>query len=193
MIDDDTEVVTTPRACPEDGSGCISPTLSPSTEGLIDDEDYSLTDLTNQEHGSGSGSGEGGSGMGRDTQQLPRKRSTRRKRRNVGVAIREPRPGTESHSSEQADFQSMVREIVQEKKLFEARFREAKKLTRARKEDKTVSSLARTKEKIFGDKVQHHDTIHHNYGVLAKENAAIVYLHEQDALPDLSGEIRHRA
>jgi hypothetical protein len=210
--------VVTPRNCVEGSAGCSE--LATDTEGLIDDEDYvATTKPTNHNTGSGEEvTVEPGTGSGNGREK---RRSRRRSKRNrVGVNNRGPHP---MNSPNAADFQSMVREIVEQKKEFAMRFSNSKRVVRAtRRGTVTVTSSlkqlqGRKMEQQHGkhipysltsDKMERGSNIHsriHHHGdgvqrvqlqdmVMEEEqDPAVVYLHTQETETHVSSDYLHHA
>lgn len=192
--DDEDGSVATPSQseCSEDGSGCLE--VVSDTEGLIDDEDYGVTEPpTNHErHSTASGSGEVGSALepgteqgsetGQDDTQGRRpsrhRRHSKRNRRNMHMGVAGE---AESSVSGQGDFQGMVREIVEKKRLFEARLSEARALAKTSKKSTTASPgtppTTAGGAGLHGNEMQHHARSRDDR-TTEEENPAIIHLHK---------------
>ena len=188
----------TPRGCSVSGSGCTPPsTHHPvDTEGLIDDEDYSVTEPTNHNAASGSGEMEitlePGTELGSGTGQTSRRRRRVHRHHNkVGAGSNRPHPGR----SEQTDFQDMVREIVEKKREFAMKFGSAKMAAlNTRKERITSPARLKSMEKPIGV-AEHHDTKkHHHDNVMQAplEDPALIRLHKLETANYATSEYLHR-
>lgn len=185
---DTTDSDTSDRSgCLEGGSGCEASTLHPDNEGLIDDEDYSVTEPTN--HGSGSGSGEAEltSEPSTDSELVSitghrERRQLRRKRSDRGVA------------SKQADFQSMVREMAEKKRQVAMKFSDTKMVAKTRKKGvpKLLASPEEPERGVKPSDIQFHGDDEMQWATEVEEDPAIIHLHKQETVHSVTSEYLHR-